>query len=114
MKKLFIYALLFSALASCKKEDIQPERMMTVDIKCDACRITYNYKQEGVSTEVVKGGLIIKTKAKPNEYLMTQMFSENIGRMSIRVFQDGKEVYFLDSGENYPAELLLYLGYVVK
>jgi len=118
MKKLFISAVLVIALASCKKEAYTPETATaTVEVTCDDCRIVSNYKQSIVMMQNVTGVFTFTIKADIGSAVNTQMFvnpESKTGSIQLRVLKEGKQIFIMQSGENYPVNQLFYASVVIK
>lgn len=115
MKKLFICALILSALASCKKQEIEPETTaLTIDLRCSSCSVSYtDAKGENVH-DVVKGSLVVTYRAKVGGVVNVSMRNKKPGNMVMTISSSSGLQWWKATGDGYPCDLLFYSSVVIK
>jgi len=97
---------MLSALASCKKETIEPEsKIVTLEAICENCTVNYTYGST-TKTEAVKGSVVVTFRVNTGSALNVSMKPESPtskgSGMTLKVISGDKEVFFRSVGTLFP------------
>ncbi len=115
MKKLFICALVLTALASCKKEDPNEGAMISIDMRCKSCAVEYR-DQHGVTIrDTIDRSLVVSYRIKVGQAVNVAMWNFESGQIVLAIASStGGTRYVQRTEENYQVGVLFYNSVKIK
>lgn len=115
MKKLITCALVLTALASCKKEDPNAETLISIDMRCKVCEVTYPVKG-GYVTDTIKRILVISSyPVRIGSAVNITMRNIEPGTIQLAIgSMTGRTRWLQKTDDNYPVGMLFYNSVVIK